>query len=249
MRVIVVLALALAALAATGCGGDEGSSGQSGTADRSAFTGQPTGGAAVFSPEGITVVGTGSAKAAPDKAGWSFGVRTDADTAEAAMRQNAQKARRVIDALKGGGVDGDDLRTEAVSLYPRTDEMGTGIIGYTASNSIHATVSLDRVGRLVDTAVAAGANEVSGPNLTVSDTDEQYRDAVAKALDDARAKAEALANSAGLTLGDPIVIVEGGGGPGPVFNGRALADTAADVPIEPGKQEVQAILTVTFAIG
>jgi uncharacterized protein YggE len=247
MRVIVVLTVAFAAFAAAGCGGDEGSSGQSNASDRSAFTGQPAGGAAVFSPEGITVVGTGSAEAAPDRAGWSFGVRTDADSAEAAMRQNAEKAKRVIDALRSAGIDRDDLRTEAVSLYPRTNDMGSGIIGYTASNSIHATVSLNRVGKLVDTAVAAGANEVSGPNLTVSEDDEQYRDAVAKALEDARAKAEALARSAGLTLGEPVAIVEGGGG-APMPFGRAAAELA-DVPIEPGKQEIQAILTVTFAIG
>lgn len=252
MKSMVILLVAGAALLAAGCGG----SGDAGTrsdapssVERAALASYgdqtgPTG--AVVSAAGITVVGTGSAKAVPDLAEWSFGVRTEGESAEAALRDNAAAAKRLIDALKSAGVDGDDLRTETVSLYPQTDEMGRGILGYMASNTVYATMSITKAGGIIDDAVAAGANEVYGPNLRVSDSEEQYAQAVDAAYDDARARAEAVARKAGVTLGAPIAIVEGGGGP--VYD-RAYAEAAAlDVAIEPGSQEIQAILTVTFAI-
>jgi uncharacterized protein len=254
MKSMAILLVA-AALLAAGCGGsgDDNGNGSSAApaaegASLASYGDQPAPGGGLVSPAGITVVGTGSAKAVPDVAEWSFGVRTEGESASAALRDNAAAAKRLIDTLKGAGIKGEDLRTETVSLYPQTDEMGRGILGYTASNTVHATMPISKAGTVIDEAVAAGANEVYGPNLRVSDSDEQYAQAVDEAFDDARARADAVAQKAGVTLGRPISIVEGGGSvPGPVY-GRALAEGAADVPIEPGQQEIQAVLTVTFAI-
>jgi hypothetical protein len=97
--------------------------------------------------------------------------------------------------------------------------------------------------------VEAGANQIYGPTLRVSDSRAQYRAAADAAFDDARAHAEALAAKAGVTLGGPIAIVESGGSP-PVFaeGERLAADAAQGVSIEPGTQEIGATLTVTFAI-
>ena len=70
------------------------------------------------------------------------------------------------------------------------------------------------------------------------------------AFDDARARAEAIAEKAGLTLGAPVAIVEGGGGmPAPYYERGVAEAAAADVAVEPGTQDVGASLTVTFAIG
>jgi uncharacterized protein len=114
---------------------------------------------------------------------------------------------------------------------------------------VRATIrSLDRAGEIVDAAVAAGANEVYGPSLTVSDSDAQYREAVEQAFDDARRRAEAIAEQAGVTLGAPVAIVEGAG-QGEIPYGEALRDeAAAEVAVEPGTQDVAASLTVTFTI-
>jgi uncharacterized protein YggE len=69
------------------------------------------------------------------------------------------------------------------------------------------------------------------------------------AFDDARARAEAVAAKAGVALGRPVATVESGGGsPGPVYDRMAGAAESADVPIEPGIDEITATLTVTFAI-
>ena len=250
---IVVMGLAAAALAGCGGGGETDAGGTAGADRASLVAYQPAPGQPAATGPGITVVGTGSAKAVPDVTEWSFGVRSEAESAAAAMSANAAATQRVIDALRAAGVDRDDLRTEQVSLYPRTSDEGhiegpQGVLGYTASNTVHVTVhGVERAGAVVDAAVEAGANEVYGPSLRVSESDEEYAQAVDDAFDDARAKAEAIAAKAGLTLGAPVAVVEGGGG-GPIAYGEATAALESAVPIEAGSQQIQAFLTVTFAV-
>jgi uncharacterized protein YggE len=253
MKSIPIFLLVAVAVIAAGCGGsddtsNEGVRGGGDAAALASYGEQPSPGPATVSQAGITVVGTGSAKAVPDVAEWSFGVRTEGETASAALSENAAAAKRLIDALKDAGIDEDDLRTETVSLYPQTDETGRGILGYSASNMVHATMPIAKAGDVIDEAVSAGANEVYGPNLRVSDSDAQYAQAVDAAFDDARARAEAVAEKAGVALGAPVAIVEGGGGGVPVYARGYAEAAAADVAIEPGTQEIQAVLTVTFAI-
>ena len=253
MKLVVLSALAAAALASAGCGGGDSGpevalSGQSGSSGLSASA--PIQYAAGEIANGITVTGTGTADVVPDVAEWSFGVRSHGASASEALAVNASTMKKVIAALRDAGVDRKDIQTTEVSVYPETADDGRTVTGYSASGTISATVrNLDAAGRTIDAAVAAGANDVYGPNLRPSDTDEPYRRAVDQAFDDARAHAEAIAAKAGLSLGAPVSIVEGGGSmPGPVVYDRAVA--AAEVaPVEPGTQQVSATLTVTFAIG
>lgn len=209
-----------------------------------------TGGGAGGTLPGITVVGSGTARAVPDVADWSFGVQSDADTASAALKAASDATRRIVDALRGAGIAKDELRTEQVSLYPRTTDDGRSVTGYSASSTVHATVrDLSKAGAIVDAAVGAGANQVYGPSLRVSDNRAQYRAAIEAAVDDARARAEALAAKAGVTLGRPVAIVESGGGsPVPVYDRAAGGAAESGVPIEPGIDEISATLMVTFAI-
>jgi uncharacterized protein YggE len=100
-------------------------------------------------------------------------------------------------------------------------------------------------GVVVDAAVAAGANQVSGPNLLASDQDAAYRNALKSAVAQARSKAETLAGAANATLGKMTAMVEGGGVvPLPATGAR---DSVA--PIEPGTQRIEASVSVTFALG
>jgi uncharacterized protein len=241
---------ALAVLAA-GCGSGSGTSvapGQGSSAKSNQATAQigvqPSVGGTL---PGITVVGSGSARAVPDVSDWSFGVQSDAETASAALKEASRATNRIVAALRGAGIRKDDLRTEQVSLYPQMSSDGRVVTGYTASSSVQVTVhDIGKAGSVVDAAVAAGANQVSGPGLRVSDSRSQYRTAFEAALDDARSRAEAIAAKAGVTLGAPVAIVESGGGtPGPVYDRAALS---AEVQIEPGTQEISATLTVTYAI-
>ncbi len=107
-----------------------------------------------------------------------------------------------------------------------------------------------RPASILDAASNAGANDVYGPTLTRSNQDEQQAKALREAVDNARKKAEALADAAGVRLGSVTAITEGySGGPQPYYAAgaeRLALDKAA--PIEPGTQDVQASVTVTFAI-
>jgi len=199
-------------------------------------------------PAGLTVTGLGSVRTVPDRASFSFGVETQAATARAALTQNAAEAKKLLDALRAAGIAAADLQTSQVSLNPRTDERGTGIVGYSAITTVTATLrDLSRAGAVVDAAVDAGANTVSGPSLTRGDTDAQYRQALRLAYADARTKAEALAAAAGKTLGAVTAIVESSSGSVPYAVAKDAAASTA-VEIAPGTQSVDAVVTVTFAL-
>jgi len=254
MKLVVLATVAAASLAAAGCGGGDGGSeialsGYSGTG-QSAMSAAPVQQGGSMTASGITVVGTGTVDIVPDVADWSFGVRSQAATASDALSANASAMKAVLTALGDAGISKQDLQTTEVSLYPETADDGRTVTGYSASSTVTATVKqLGDAGKVVDAAVRAGANDVYGPNLHPSNTDEAYGQAVDKAFDDARAHAEAIAAKAGVSLGAPVAIVEGGGYlPGPVmaYDRAAGAEMA---PVEPGTQQVSASLTVTFAIG
>jgi uncharacterized protein YggE len=198
----------------------------------------------------VTVTGTGSVDATPDRAQFSFGVTTQAATATEALNENATIARRVISALKAAGVAGADIQTQAVSLEPRYTDDGAAIIGYTATNTVAATLrDIGRSGAVVDAAVGAGANQVQGPSLTRSDQSTLYATALRAAFADARSKAQAIARATGTRLGAARNVTEGSAAPPPepVADG-AFATAATPTPVEPGKQTIQATVTVEFAV-
>jgi uncharacterized protein YggE len=208
------------------------------------------GGASEDAKEGITVTGSGDVKAIPDRADLSFGVQSEGPTAAQALAANSADSQRLIDALKEAGVQAKDLKTEHLDVSPRYDVEKVGNSrGYSANSSVSVrSQPLERAATLSDVAVRAGADSVSGPSLSVADKDAQYRRALERAFDDARAKAQALASAAGVSLGEVTAIAEGGQAPDfPVY---ATAERALDAktPIEPGSQAITAGVTVTFAI-
>jgi hypothetical protein len=209
---------------------------------------QPSkGGAANPSTTTITVSGNGTANATPDKASFDFGVTTNAATASEALSKNAEQANAIIDKLKSSGVDSADIQTSQVSLWPQTSSDGTKITGYQASNTVTVTAPVGKSGDLVDAAVKAGANNVDGPNLSVSDESDAYAKAMKDAVADAKSKAQAIASASGLTLGGIVHISDDGSStPGPIMYG-ALAEAKAAPPIEAGSQQIQASVTVTYS--
>jgi uncharacterized protein YggE len=196
---------------------------------------------------GITVFGTGSANVTPDRASFSFGTVSQATTANGALTASSQSVARVVAALKKAGVAQADIQTSDVSLSPRMNDNNNEIVGYTASNTVTATIKkLGDVGDVVDAAVTAGANQVYGPNLLASDQDAVYRNALKAAVAEARTKAETLAAASNSTLGKITAIVEGGAvTPMPMAVGAAKDSS---VSIEPGTQKIEATVSVTFAI-
>jgi len=192
----------------------------------------------------VTVSGIGTVTAVPDEAQMSFGVEVRRETAQAAVATNAEAMRKVIAALRQAG--GRDIATQWVSVYPYASQSGS-VERYVASNSVSAVSDVSDAPALIDAATAAGANQVSGPGLTSKNAEALYRQALAKAVADARLRAEVLAKAAGRSLGSITAIVEGGAQPIPAY--RALPQASdAGTPIEPGQQETTATVSVTFSL-
>jgi hypothetical protein len=231
LRILIAAALVLAAAALAGVGRPESARGQE--ADGPARS--------------ITTSGIGSVTTVPDRAHFSFGVQAQSRTASQALEAADAQLSRVVATLRDAGVAQADIQTEQISLSPRTSEDGVAIVGYAAVSSVSVRVrNLDRAGPVVDAAVGAGANQVYGPSLTRSNQDVLYRSALRAAYADARARAQALAEAAGVTLGAMTSTVEGGGSvPMLLAAGRA---EDAKATVEPGTQEVQASVSVTFAV-
>lgn len=229
LRIAVLVVLAAAMVAFAGVGRPESAGGAE----------QPTG--------GITVTGVGTITSVPDEAAFTIGVQTQGSSAREALAANSEQMQRVIDALKGAGVDKSDIKTQDVSVSANYADEGRSK-GYSARNSVLVTIrDLSKAGAILDAASNAGANEVYGPMLSRSDEDELQAKALRGAVENARKKAEALADAAGIRLGRVTAITEGSsGGPEPYYERAMLAKT--DAPIEPGTQDSQATVTVTFSI-
>ncbi len=208
---------------------------------------RPGGARAVDPPataDSVTVSGEGVVLAVPDRAEISAGVETRAQTAKAALQANAAAMQDVLRALRAGG--GTDVTTQTVSLSTSFGDQGTPN-GFVASNIASATVAFGRAGALIDAAVAAGANTVYGPSPSRSDADALYRQALAKAVADAKQRAEALAEAAGRSLGRVTAMSEAGAAPMPIF-AREKAAVDASTPVESGPQETAASVNVTYEL-
>ena len=209
--------------------------------------GSAVGQAAEPDPGSLTVIGSGGADVTPDRASFGFGSVTQARTAAAALEASSAAVARVVAALRREGIAQADIQTADVSLSPRWSENGESIVGYTASNTVTAIVRrLGQAGAVIDAAVAAGANQMSGPSLLASDQASAYRDALRAAVANARAKAQTLATASGVAAGRITAVVESGTGPSPMP--AQDAERAAAPTIEPGTQRIEATVSVTFAI-
>lgn len=199
----------------------------------------------------VTVSGSAKVTASPDEAVVTLGVRTEAETAEETMAENADRMNAVIRSLLDQGLREEDIATSYLSLYPRYTDSGMTVVGYTAENQVNVTVGdLDRIGRVIDRAVQAGANLTSGISFRLSGENEAADRALADAVADARTKAELLAAAGGASLGDVISIVEGGSPtPPPIYYDYAAAEAARAVPpVLPPELETQVSVTVVWAL-
>jgi uncharacterized protein len=198
--------------------------------------------------EGITVTGVGRVSTVPNEAEFSLGVTAKGQTARAALTENAERMRRLIEALKLAGVAARDIQTRDVSVGSDYDADGRSD-QFVASNTVSVLIrDLDTAGAVLDAATRAGANNVYGPSLTRSNRDGLERRALEDAVANARKRAEAVAAAGGVNLGAVIAMSESPQVVGPELAYRAADSAASSVPIEKGTQEIQATVSVTFAI-
>ena len=201
----------------------------------------------------LTVVGTGSASAAPDLATAQIGVDTQGNSPQAATRQNDKRLETVIEALKAAGVAAEDIQDSHYNLYaeqrydPATNEP-TGEFTYRVSKGITVKVrDLTQVAAVLAAAVEGGANSISGVSFSIADTTALEATAREKAVTDAKARAESLAQLSGVELGEVVAVSEVLGGPGAVFS-EAVGLGGGGGSVQPGQLEVRLQVQVSFAI-
>jgi uncharacterized protein YggE len=199
----------------------------------------------------ITVTGEAMTSVAPDRVTMRLGVATQGKTAREASDSNAKTMTAVIAAIKAAGADERDIQTTRLTLQPVFEQKPNGpphLTGFRASNDV--TVKLDDVGKLaglIDRAVAAGANEMSGIEFGISDQSKRLDEARAQAITDARRKAEIYAKAAGVVVGRPVSITENSATP-PPRPMSAAAFRAAPTPVSPGELALQATVSVSFEL-
>ncbi|MBV9082413.1 MAG: SIMPL domain-containing protein, partial [Acidobacteriaceae bacterium] len=148
----------------------------------------------------VRASGEATVTAKPDRAQISFGVLTDAPSAEVATMQNANQSTRLLDTIKRLVGNAGEVKTTGYSVAPNVQYSPNGgapkILGYRANNTVAATVDdVSRVGRLLDAATQAGANEIGGISFTLRNDETVRAQALAEAARKARASAEAIANA------------------------------------------------------
>jgi hypothetical protein len=203
-------------------------------------------------PRTLTVTGSGQALLTPDIAYVTIGVHTENKNAAEAVAANNTQAQAVTDALKGAGIAAKDIRTTNFSIYPQQQYDDKGQlqgVTYVVDNSVYVTVrDLTKVGSLLDTAVKAGANSISGIQFDVADKTKALSDARKAAVTNATEIATELASAADVTLGPVQSINIYGNTPAPVYDTRAMAVEAAAVPVSPGQLNITVDVQVVFQI-
>lgn len=204
----------------------------------------------------ISVSGVGRVKAAPDVADISIGVTMQDKEAGGASQQAAEAMAAVVTALLGMGIAEADIQTTNLSLNPVYDweSQPPKITGWEANNLVNVTIrDIESVGDVVDTATAAGANNINGISFRVEDPTEAEAVARSAAVADAKLKADQLAAAAGVTIIGIITISESGGQPPqPLYMEARSAlgadDSMASTPVLPGEVELSVNVSIQYEI-
>lgn len=203
----------------------------------------------------LQVTGTAVVTAEPDVAYITLGVETQDPSAEKAAQANAEIMARVFAALEELGLSKKEVSTSGYNIFGSTQVINRGtdqeetITTYWVQNRINITTTdLDSVGEIIDRAVKAGANQVQGIRFDVQDKQPLQLEALKLAVRQARAKAEAMAEAADLTLGEIVTMSESYSTYAPVVSAAAFkAEGVAGTNINPGDVEISANVQLEFS--
>ena len=209
-------------------------------------------------PQGISVSGEGKATGQPDIAMLSLGVTAMRSTVATARDDAATAMQNVIDSIKNDSVDKKDVQTTEYNISPEYDysQGGQGkLVGYRVTNTVTVKVrKINDTSKILDDVTAAGGDivQVQGISFTIDAPNSLQDQAREDAVKDARARAQRLADVAGVKLGNPISIIDGYS-PQPLYQnkvafGTADLEAAPSVPIETGQMDVDVTVQVVFAI-
>ncbi len=209
----------------------------------------------------ITVTGEAKKDELPQIARFSASVTaTNADKQTAVNAVNSAM-EKIIKSVKDFDINEKDIQTQQVLVYQTKEDrqeimliyppIRSGKDVWQASNSVSITLrDITKASALADLLQNSGAANVSGPNYSLDDTTQAQVDLLAKAIDNAKAKAEKIATASKRKLGKVITVSEGSSGyPGPLFaGGGMMAEKSISAPVEPGTETVYKSVTVTFEL-
>ena len=206
----------------------------------------------------ITVSGMEEVKAVPDIAQIRYSVYTQAATAQACQEENAKNVNQTLETLKGLGVEEKSIQTSDYGMSPIYD-WNSGkqkITGYQMNTSITVSdIPVENAGKIITDSVASGVNELDSVQYLCSDYDEKYQEALKKAVEMARSKADAMAEAAGMTVVKAVNISEDGYYPYARYNTISASakqmmavteDADAGMGVLPGEVSIEAQVSVTF---
>ena len=204
-------------------------------------------------PHTITVSASASVSAVPDAARLSVTIRTTGETASSAQKANGKPTKAVLACLDEQGVPKEQVQTTYTDLSPVWDEDDTGDSYEMRTVLSVEGLPIDGLSTLMELLVDAGATEISGPEYYVSSYDELYQQALTDAVEATKPKAEAIASASEATLGDVVSVSEGYQDTSLRFKNTvgAVEEATMDAglaPIEPGEVDVEAEVTVTYAL-
>lgn len=204
---------------------------------------------------GIWVSGEGKVMAVPDVAILSLGVEAQEKTVKEAQTEAATSMAAVLAALKTNGVADKDIHTTVYSIEVMTkwneDTQEQVIIGYKVTNTVTAKVrDMGKVGTIIDAVAEAGGDltRITGISFTVDNPTTYYAQAREKAMADAKAKAEQMANLADVKLGKPTYISESSYIPVPYALRSSAEAASSTTPISAGQLEITVSVQVAYSI-
>jgi hypothetical protein len=213
----------------------------------------------------VSFSASGRAFAKPDIAQIQLAVKTDRQKdAVTAVKSNTDKMNAVIAKIKQAGVEEKDIKTTSYNLSPEYDysiNVGRGtLVGYSIYQEVTLKIrDLDKVGKIIEQATSAGANQIGNISFTIDDLDAIKKVAREEAVAKAKVKAEEMAKLTGLRLGKLINVYENGGAM-PVDDYRYSAKTmalgmggAADIAmpspeIQTGQNEINLEITLVYEV-
>ncbi len=206
-------------------------------------------------PRTVSAHAVGIVDVSPDGAEIGAGIQVTQTSLAAARDEAARQASAVIAAAKKAGVPASDIRTSRFSIYPQRSAERKGkpaaIVAYDVQNALTFIVrDLEQLPNVLDAVIAAGANQISGPEFFVQHPETFEDEARQRAVASARHRAEVVAAAAGATVGRVISIVDGTprSGPAPRMMLAKLADAAPPTPIEAGTGRVSASVEVVWEL-
>jgi hypothetical protein len=265
LLILVALVVAIPLLVAIGCNSDEGNANSTpeagdfavpaplGEEDRVLQAMSPNNSQ---QPMGVWVSGEGKVSAVPDIAVLSLGVEAQEMSVAQAQFQARQAMNEIMEALSDNGVAERDIKTQRFSIdevWNWKDEERV-FEGYRVTNMVTAKIrDLDNAGPIIDAVAESGGDltRINSLYFTIDDPTPHYTEARLLAMQDAMAKAQQMAQIAGVTLGKPTYIAEGGGYiPTPrSYGDMAMAEAApAPTPISPGEMEISLTVQMVYTI-